>query len=126
MLDIVIGDLSLRWIVSTLFGASIATYVYIVVVQHDRRTSTVNHLLHLTMLAAMILMAWRIGMRIPTFGPIILFLLAGIWFLRVAGRVSAATRDRVTNYYYAPDDGDDGVDVRGDERQPAEPDQSLP
>jgi len=98
---IVIGDLTLRWIVSTLLGASIATYVYILVVQHDRRTSTVNHLLHLTMLAAMILMAWRIGMEIPTFGPIIFFLLAGIWFLRVAGRVSSATRDRVTNYYYA-------------------------
>ena len=101
MFHIVIGDLALRWIVSILFGASIATYIYILVVQHDRRASTVNHLLHVTMLAAMILMAWRIGMEIPTFGPIIFFLLAAIWFLRVAGQVSSATRDRVTNYYYA-------------------------
>jgi Ca2+/Na+ antiporter len=98
---ILIGDLTLRWIVTILFGVSIATYVYILVAQHDRQTSTVNHLLHLTMSAAMIVMAWRVGMNIPTVGPMIFFLLAGVWFVRVAGRVSSATRDRLTNYYYA-------------------------
>ena len=101
MFHILIGDLALRWIVSTLFGVSIATYVYILVAQHDRWTSTVNHLLHLTMLTAMILMAWRIGMEMPTFGPITLFLLAGIWFVHVAGRVSSRVRDRLINYYSA-------------------------
>jgi hypothetical protein len=55
--------------------------------------------LHVAMSVAMILMAWRVGTNLPTFGPIILFLLAGIWFLRAASRVSSATRDRVTNYY---------------------------
>jgi hypothetical protein len=98
---ILIGDLTLRWIVTILFGVSIATYVYILVAQHDRQTSTVNHLLHLTMSAAMIVMAWRVGVNLPTVGPMIFFLLAGVWFVRVAGRVSSATRDRLTNYYYA-------------------------
>jgi len=48
------GDLALRWIVTTLFGASIATYVYMLVAQQGRWTSTVNHLLHLVMSAAMV------------------------------------------------------------------------
>jgi hypothetical protein len=98
MFHILIGDLTLRWIVTILFGVSIATYLYVVVAQHDRWTSTVNHLLHLTMSAAMILMVWRVGMNLPAVGPMIFFLLAGVWFVRVAGRVS---RDRLTNYYYA-------------------------
>jgi hypothetical protein len=96
-----IGDLTLRWIVTLLFGVSIATYVYILVAQHDRQTRIVNHLLHLTMSAAMIVMTWRVGMNIPTVGPVIFFLLAGVWFVRVAGPVSSATRDRLTNYYHA-------------------------
>jgi len=53
------------------------------------------------MSAAMILMAWRVGMNLPTIGPMIFFLLAVVWFVYVAGRVSSATRDRLTNYYYA-------------------------
>jgi DNA-binding FrmR family transcriptional regulator len=73
------------------FGVSIATYVYILVAQHDRQTSTVNHLLHLTMSAAMILMGWRVEMNLPTVGPMIFFLLAGVWFVCVAGRVSSVT-----------------------------------
>ncbi len=101
MFHLLIGDLTLRWIITTLFGVSIATYVYVLVVQHDRWTSTVNHLLHLTMSVAMILMAWRIGMDLPTVGPMVFFLLAAVWFVRVAGRVSSATRDRLTNCYYA-------------------------
>lgn len=98
---ILMGDLTLRWIVTILFTASIATYAYILVAQHDRWTSTVNHLLHLTMAAAMIMMAWGLGMNLPTVGPMIFFLLVGAWFVRVAGRVSAPARDRLTNSYYA-------------------------
>jgi hypothetical protein len=101
MSPILMGDLALRWIVTMFFGASIATYAYILVAQHGRWTNTVNHLLHLTMSAAMILVAWRVGMNLPTFGPMIFFLLAGVWFARVAGRMSSATRDRLTNGYYA-------------------------
>ena len=95
------GDVALRWIVTTLFGASIATYVYILVAQYGRWTSTVNHLLHLAMSAAMILRAWGVGMSLPAAGPVIFFLLAGVWFARAAGRMSTAPRDRLTNGYYA-------------------------
>jgi hypothetical protein len=101
MSHILIGDLALRWIVTMLFGVSIATYLYTLVAQRGRWTSTVNHLLHLTMSAAVILMAGRIGLNLPTVGPMVFFLLAGVWFVRVAGRVSAATGDRLANCYYA-------------------------
>lgn len=95
------GDLALRWIVTTLFGLSVARYVYILATHHGRPTTTINHLLHLTMSAAMILMVWRVGMNLPTVGPMIFFLLTGVWFVRAAGRVSCTTRDRLTNCYYA-------------------------
>ncbi len=98
MIRVLVGDLGLRWIVSILFGVSIAIYLYIVAAQHNRWISTVSHLLHLTMLAAMILMAWRVGIDLPPVGPMIFFALAGIWFAFAAGRVS---RDRMINQYYA-------------------------
>lgn len=95
------GDLALRWIVTVLFGASIATYVYVLVAQRGRWTNTVNHLLHLAMSAAMILMAWGVGMNLPTVGPMIFFLLAGVWFARATARMSTPTSDRLANGYYA-------------------------
>jgi hypothetical protein len=102
MSRILMSDLTLRWIVTALFGVSIATYAYILVAQRRRWTSTVSHLLHLTMSAAMILMAWRVGMHLlPTVGPMIFFLLAGAWFMGAAGRMSWASSHRLTNYYYA-------------------------
>lgn len=93
-----IGDLTLRWTVTALFGATIATYSYALVAQRRKWTSTVNHLLHVAMSAAMILMAWRAATGFPTFVPIAFFVLAGVWFIGLAGRVA---RDRMTNYYYA-------------------------
>jgi hypothetical protein len=101
MSRILIGDLALRWIVVTLFGISIAAYVHILVAQHGRWTSTINHLLHLTMSAAMILMVWRVGQNLPVVGPLTFCLLAGAWFVRVAIRVSATSGERLTNGYYA-------------------------
>ena len=95
------GDVALRWIVTALFGASIATYMYILLAQRGRWTSTVNHLLHLAMSAAMILMAWGVAMSLPTVGPMIFFLLAGVWFAVAAGRMSSPAGDRLTNGYYA-------------------------
>lgn len=95
------GDAALRWIVTVLFGASIATYGYILLARRGRWTSTVNHLLHLAMSAAMILMAWGVAMSLPTIGPIIFFLLAGAWFVGAAGRMSSPARDRLTNGYSA-------------------------
>lgn len=95
------SELTLRWVVTALFGVSIATFAYILVAHRERWTSNVNHVLHLTMSAAMILMAWRIGMELPTLGPMIFFFSAGAWFVRLARRVSCVTRDRLTNYYSA-------------------------
>jgi len=96
-----IGDTALRWIVTMFFGVSIATYAYILVAQRSRWTSTVNHLLHLTMSAAMILMTWRVGMHFPTAVPTTATLLAGAWFAVRAGRRSSATGDRLSNGYTA-------------------------
>lgn len=101
MVPILIGDLGLRWIVTALFGVSIATYVYALVTQCGRWTNTVNHLLHLVMSAAMILMAWRVGLNLPTIGPVIFFLLTVGWFMHAASRASCTTRRRLTNCYYA-------------------------
>ncbi len=95
------SDLALRWVVTLLFAASIATYVYILAAQGRRSTSTVDHLLHLAMSVAMILMAWDVGMNLPTVGAMIFFLAAGLWFARVAGRMSIPSGDRLTNAYYA-------------------------
>lgn len=93
-----ISDPTLRWIVTALFGATIATYSYALVGQRLRWTNTVSHLLHVTMSAAMIFMVWRAGIELPTFAPIAFFALAGIWFVCLAGR---AARERIINYYYA-------------------------
>lgn len=93
-----ISDLTLRWIVTALFGFSIATYSYTLVAQRCRWTTTITHLLHVVMSAAMILMAWRAAIEFPRFGPIAFFVLAGVWFVCVAGR---AARGRMINYYYA-------------------------
>src|SRR5262245_61658114 len=95
------GDVALRWMVTVLFGASIAAYAYILVAQHGRWTTTVNPLVPRVMAAAMILMAWGVGMSLPIAGPMIFFLLAGVWFACAAGRMSIATGDRLTNGYYA-------------------------
>ena len=95
------GDPSFRWIVSAIFGVSIAAYVYIVVVQRDRWTSAVTHLLHLAMSVAMVLMVWGVGLNLPTAAPTIVFLLAGGWFVHLAARLSYATGEWLTNGYSA-------------------------
>jgi hypothetical protein len=92
---------ALRWIITTLFGVSFGAYGYFLVAQHRCWTSAVSHLLHIAMSAAMILMAWGLGLNLPTIGAMIGFLLAGAWFVRLATRVSRAGGDRLTNYYYA-------------------------
>ncbi|WP_231639191.1 DUF5134 domain-containing protein [Mycobacterium sp. Marseille-P9652] len=95
------GDVAMRWVVTILFAASTTTYVYILVAQRARWTSTANHLLHLVMSVAMILMAWGVGMSLPTAAPMIFFLLSGLWFGHAASRTSTTAGDRLTNGYYA-------------------------
>jgi Ca2+/Na+ antiporter len=101
MSHFLISGLVLRWIVTVLFGVSIAGYVYVLVAQHGRWVCTVNHLLHLVMSVAMIAMVWPIGMGVPTVGSMVFFLLAAVWFLVVVYRVSSDISDRVTNGYNA-------------------------
>lgn len=98
---LVIGDLALRWTVTALFGVSIVGYLHIVAAQHIRWVGIVKPLLHLTMSVAMIVMAWPIGMNLPTLGPMIFFLIAAIWFALVPGRLPTSILDRVTNGYHA-------------------------
>lgn len=97
----VIDDLALRWIVTVLFAASIAGYGCILAAQHNRWTCTVNHLLHLAMAAAMIVMAWPAGMGLPVVGPMVFFLLAAGWFVLAPGRVFSGIADRLINSYHA-------------------------
>ncbi len=95
------GDVALRWTVTILFGASVAMYAYTRVAQQVRWASKIDHLLHLAMSAAMILMAWGVGMSLPTFAPIVFFVLAGSWFAYAAGRMGTGLDDRLTKGYHA-------------------------
>lgn len=94
-------DSALRLTVTTLFGVSFGAYGYSLVAQRRCWDSAVSHLLHLAMSAAMILMAWGLGMNLPAIGVMICSLLAGAWFVRLATHVPWASGDRLTNYYYA-------------------------
>lgn len=95
------SDTAQRWIVTIIFGVSIALIAYSLVPQNDRWIRIVNHVLHLVMSAAMISMAWPIGRNLPTVGPMIVFLLAAVWFIHLATRANCATRRRLTNCYNA-------------------------
>lgn len=93
MLHAMIGEPALRWTVTVLFGVSVAMYTYLAVAQHDRWTSRLTHLLHLTMSVAMVLMVWRIGLDLPAIGPTLFFSwpASGLWALpsrRLGHRVS--------------------------------------
>ena len=96
-----IDDLALRWIVTALFAAGIVGYAYIIAAQPIRWTCTVNHLLHLAMSTAMIVMAWPAGMGLPTVGPMVFFLLAAVWFVLASGRVSSGIPDFLISSYHA-------------------------
>ncbi|SPM32540.1 DUF5134 domain-containing protein [Mycobacterium rhizamassiliense] len=96
-----LSDPTLRWVVTALFGAGIAAYAYVLVVQRNRSASPLGHVLHLTMAAAMILMAWRIGMELSAVVPMIFFGVAGVGFVWAASRASTTTGERLINSYYA-------------------------
>lgn len=94
-------DNTLRWVVTALFAVSFVAYAYFLVAQRRCWTGVVSQLLHLAMSAAMILMAWGVGMTLPTFAAAMCFLLGGAWFVGVAGHAPWAVDGRLTNYYYA-------------------------
>jgi hypothetical protein len=101
MSHILTEHLVLSWTVTVLFGASLAGHVYILVAQHGPWICAVERLLHSVMCAAMVVMAWPIGMELPALGSIIFFLAAAVWFLLVAGHVFSSTAERLTNGYHA-------------------------
>lgn len=96
-----IGDPALRWAVTVLFGASFAGHLYGLVAQRERWICTVERLLHIVMCAAMIVMAWPVGMKLPTLAPMAFFLAAAVWFVLVAAQVFSGDASRLTNGYHA-------------------------
>ncbi len=94
-------DNTLRWVVTALFAVSSAAYAYFLVAQRRCWTGVVSQLLHLAMSAVMILMAWGVGMTLPTVAVTMCFLLGGAWFVGIAGHAPWAVDGRLTNYYYA-------------------------
>jgi hypothetical protein len=96
-----IDNLALPLTATVLFGASLAGHVYFLVAQRGRWISTIELLLHLVMCAAMVVMAWPVGMELPKVGPMIFFLAAAVWFSLVAAHVFSGTPGRLTNGYHA-------------------------
>jgi hypothetical protein len=96
-----IADLTLRWAVTVLFGLSFALHAYGLVVQRESWICTVERVLHVVMCAAMVVMAWPVGMKLPPLGPMVFFLVAAVWFALVAVRAFAADSGRLTNGYHA-------------------------
>lgn len=101
MSHLVLSGPTLRWAVTMLFGVSIAADVYVFGEQRPRWIRALDHLLHVTMSAAMIAMAWHIGANLPGYAPIVFFLLGGAWFVVVAVRRCGALRDRIVSCYNA-------------------------
>lgn len=101
MSRILIDGLALPLTVTVLFGASFAAHAYVLVAQHGPWICTVEQLLHSVMCAAMVVMAWPVGMELPPLGPILFFLVATVWFLLVAAHVFSGTAARLTNGYHA-------------------------
>ena len=95
-----IADLALRWLVTILFGLSIAESAVSLAAGHHRRTSLVGHVLHLIMSVAMIVMAWPVGMALPNRPPFVFFVVATLWFVGVAV-ASAGPVERLGNEYHA-------------------------
>jgi hypothetical protein len=96
-----IDGLALPLTVTVLFGASLAAHLYTLVAQHGPWICSVERLLHSVMCAAMVVMAWPVGMELPPLGPIIFFLAAAVWFLLVAAHVFSGNAARLTNGYHA-------------------------
>jgi Domain of unknown function (DUF5134) len=79
-----IHDIVLRWVVIGLFGLTAVEYGVAVVTKRRPWTAVVNHALHFVMAVAMVLMALPFGAQLPTTGPAVFFLLAGLAFVAMA------------------------------------------
>lgn len=88
-----IQDLALRWVVTVLFGLSVAQCLFAIATEQRRWTSVVAQLLHTVMAVAMVAMAWPWGANLPTTAQMVFFLLAAAWFAAIAvGRAGAGRR----------------------------------
>ena len=94
-----IGDLTLRWVVTILFGLAAAECTYAILSRHGW-AHRVGHLLHLVMAIAMAVMAWPWGAELPTTGPMVFFLAATVWFIWMLVTTPGAGA-RVINGYHA-------------------------
>ena len=93
-----IQDVALRWVVTLLFGLSAAGFLSLIARGHRRTSSVVGLVLHVAMAAAMAVMAWPEGAKLPTTAPMVVFLFAAAWFAVIAlTRLGAG--HRVINAY---------------------------
>ncbi len=94
-----IHDLTLRWVVTILFGLSAAECLATLFTGDRRWVGTVSNVLHVVMAVAMAVMAWPWGAELPTTAPMVFFLLAAVWFV-VLTVSSAGAGHRLANGYH--------------------------
>jgi hypothetical protein len=95
-----IHDIVLRWIVIGLFALTAVEYGVAVVTKRGPWTSAVNHALHFVMAIAMVVMAWPWSAQLPTTGPAVFFLLAGVSFVAMAVFAVPTTAGRELYVYH--------------------------
>jgi hypothetical protein len=95
-----IHDIVLRWVVIGLFGLTAIEYAVAVVTKPRPWTSAVNHALHFVMAVAMVVMASPWCAQLPTTGPAVFFLLAGLSFVVMAVFAVRTTTLRVLYVYH--------------------------
>lgn len=93
-----IQDLLLRWVVTALFVISAAECAWAMWANRSRSAYLVSNALHLAMAVAMAVMAWPRGAALPTFGPMLFFAAATLWFVIVT---FAQAGHRLANAYHA-------------------------
>ncbi|GAA1479849.1 DUF5134 domain-containing protein [Gordonia sinesedis] len=96
-----IGDLTLRWVVTVLSVLAVAECLYSLLAHRMRWPGAVGHGLHLVMAAAMGAMAWPATMDWPTIAPMIVFLLAAGWFVVAAAVFAGDRAARIADGYHA-------------------------
>jgi hypothetical protein len=95
-----IHDIVLRSIVIGLFTLTAIEFGVAVFTKRSPWTSVVNHALHFVMAVAMVLMALPLCAKLPTTGPAVFFLLAGLAFVAMAAfAVHGATRRELYVYH---------------------------
>ncbi len=94
-----IQDLTLRWVVTVLFGLCIVAFMLAIARGH-RWIPRIGQALHVVMAAAMAVMAWPAGAKLPTTGPMVFFLLAAAWFIGMS-LIPAGAGHRVINAYHS-------------------------